>query len=233
MLKQKQFDVEIKASEDANGIIEGYASTWIRKADAYGDVVRQGAFKKSLQKLHDEGKTIPLIWSHQLDNLKSYIGTCVADEDERGLHFVATFEDTEDAQKVRQMYRDGRLSKFSFAYNVIDQGPITLEDGTKANELREVEIYEISCVLVPANDDASVVDVKAGKRNSSKDEETIKSAIELLQQLLETVVEEKIEPDNDENDSESKSSDNVAAEDQELINEKKASLLELIKKIEL
>lgn len=230
MHKIKSFGVV----ESENGTLEGYASTWIRKPDAVGDVVKRGAFKNSIEKLRAENKKIPLIWSHQLDSLKSYIGQVdVLEEDDKGLHFIASFNDSDDAQKVRKMYQDGVLSKFSFAYNILDQGPVILEDGTKANELRELEIYEVSCVLVPANDDAGVVDVKTGKRNSKKDEQKIKDAIKLLQELLEDTVEEVLDDISDEvNITEEKSGDNAAqAEDQEIFNVKKAELLKMINEI--
>lgn len=230
MLKLKEFS--IRSFEEDTGYIEGYASTWIREPDVYGDVVKQGAFQKSLEKIKAEGKKIPLIWSHQLDNLKSYIGEADAFEDEKGLHFIAKFNDSDEAQKVRNLYKDGLLSKFSFAYNVLDEGTVTLDDGRKANELRELEIYEISCVLVPANSDAGIIDVKTGKRNSSKDEETIKNAIELLKSLLENI-EDSIEENNADEKSEKVDSDNGAPEDQGELNEKKEALLELIKKIKI
>ena len=230
MYKTKNFSVK----ENENGTLEGYASTWIRKPDAYGDVVKRGAFAKSIEKLKAEGKTIPLIWSHQLDSLKSYIGQVdFLEEDDKGLHFIASFNDSDDAQKVRKMYQDGVLSKFSFAYNVLDQGTVVLEDGTKANELRELEIYEVSCVLVPANDDATVVDVKTGKRNSKKDEQTIKDAIELLKSLLDDL-EDHIDSGDDASTIEEKSGDNAGqAEDQEVLNMKKATLLEMISNIKI
>lgn len=202
MYKVKEFIVQ----PIDNGSIEGYASTWIREPDAYSDVVRKGAFAKCLARLKAEGIKIPLIWSHQLDNLNSYIGTAEAEEDEKGLHFVATFEDTPEAQKVRQMYMDRRLSKFSFAYNIIDEAPVILADGRKANELRELEIFEISCVLVPANSDATVTSIKADKIETKEDSEEI---------------------------TEKSDSDNAAqAEDQSTLNGIKEYLLLLIKSME-
>ena len=96
---------------------------------------------------------------------------------------------------MRGLYKDGRLSKFSFAYDTIDEGQIELENGTKANELRELDLYEISCVMVPANEDAGVLDVKAGRRNSGKDEALIRQAISALEALLDDVSEEDGEDD--------------------------------------
>ena len=223
----KRFEVAVKYAEDAegNGTISGYASTWDRVPDAYGDIVKKGAFAESLKKYEDSGRAIPLLWAHQMNDLKSYIGTASAHEDDRGLFFTAKFDNTEEAQRVRQLYKDGRLAKFSFAYNTLDSAPVELEDGTKANELRKLDIFEISTVLVPANDFAEVADVKqaeekAGRRNSAADEATIRSAITLLQEMLGEVVDNAESENNDD--------DNAAAKDQVVINEKAEKLLDFI-----
>lgn len=221
-MKTKEFDVNYK--DEGSGSIEGYASTWIRKADSWGDVVAKGAFEKTLAERWNGGKGIPFIWSHQIDNLKSFIGTAEADEDDKGLHFVATFDDTEEAQKVRQLYKDGRLRKFSFAYDVKDAGMVTLDDGVDAYELREVDLYEISAVTVPANDDAGVVDVKSGRRNSKADEGKLKQAIKLLQEVLGEI--EEGDPEDGEDDPEG----NAGAKDRKGSNPEKDELLEYIKK---
>lgn len=214
----KSVDVEYK--DTGTGSIEGYASTWVKKPDSYGDVVRKGAFSKTLKEDWNGGKGIPFLWAHQMDNLKSFIGTADADEDEYGLHFVATFDDTEEAQRVRNLYKDGRLRKFSFAFDVLENGLVTLEDGTKANELRELKLFEISAVTVPANDTAEMIDIKAGRRNSKKDADAIRQAITLLQGVL----DEEEDPDDGEDDLEA----NAAAEERKGSNPAKKSLLEYI-----
>lgn len=227
MPKLKNAIASVKYAEDeaGNGYISGYASTWHRVPDAYGDIVAKGAFTKSLAKYEETGRSIPFLWSHEMNELKSYIGTCKTDEDEFGLHFVATFDDTEEAQRVRQLYKDGRMSKFSFAYDTLDAAAVTLEDGTKANELKELDIYEISAVLVPANGFAEVAEVKSCKRNSKRDEQSLRDAIALLQELLGEV------EDNNAN-SESDTDDNADAKDQCVTNEKANELLTLISQIE-
>lgn len=236
MAKLKNMIANVKYAEDESGkgYIEGYASTWHRIPDAYGDIVAKGAFAKSLAKYEETGRSIPFLWSHEMGELHSYIGTCKADEDDIGLHFIAYFDDTEEAQRVRQLYKDGRMSKFSFAYDTIDCATVTLDDGTKANELRELEIFEISAVLVPANGFAEVLDVKganpeekSGKRNSARDEQAIRDVIALLQSLLGEV-------DDIEDDSENDGKDNSSIEekDQAAVNEKANELLTLIENYE-
>ena len=224
-MKTKEFKVEYK--DAGNGTLEGYASTWIQRPDSYGDVVKAGAFANTLTERWNGGKGIPLLWSHQMDNLNAYIGTADAEEDEKGLHFLARFDDTEEAQRVRSLYKDGRLSKFSFAYDIKEQGMITLEDGVKANELRELDLYEISCVCVPANDDAGVLDVKAGRRNSGKDESTIRDAINALEAAVESLRALLDIDDNGEDDPE----DNPDGEDQKGSNPKIEELLNYIASI--
>lgn len=222
-------DFQVKYSDEGNGSLEGYASTWIRRPDSWGDVVKEGAFAKTLQERWNGGVGIPLLWAHQMHELSSYIGTASAEEDEKGLHFVAAFDGTDEAQRVRELYKDGRLSKFSFAYDVKEQAMVTLEDGVKANELRELDLYEISCVCVPANDDAGVVGVKAevpeakaGRRNSAKDADVINQIISLAKSLLDDEVNEPEEED--------KPKGNAAAEDPKVSNsEEKEKLLDFIK----
>lgn len=226
-MQYKEFNV--KYDDSGNGSLEGYASTWIRQADSYGDVVKSGAFARTLKERWNGGNGIPLLWAHQMDNLKSFIGTAEAEEDEKGLHFLASFDATEEAQRVRELYKDGRLSKFSFAFDVRDNGTVTLEDGTKANELRDLELFEISCVCVPANDDAGVVDVKAGRRNRKSDEDTIKQIISLAQSLLDDEVSDTEDPE----DGEDKPEANEASEEPKASNPEKEDLLAYIKNMEV
>ena len=168
-----------------NGSISGYASTWTREPDSYGDVVAKGAFAESIEQIKANGTVLPLLYNHNDGDLKNFIGTLTElKEDDHGLYFEADFDDTPEAQKARELAMDGRLAKFSFAYEVLDQAEVELEDGRKANELRKLNIHEVSLVLYPANDDTSVVSVKSGRRNSAKDEDKIKQAITLLQDVL-------------------------------------------------
>ena len=207
MIKTKT--IEIKAD---NGMITGYASTWTREPDSYGDVVAKGAFLDSIAEIEKSGKTLPLLFNHDNNDLKNYIGTIVnLAEDDHGLKFDATFDATPEAQRARELAMDGRLAKFSFAYDVLDQATVTLDDGREANELRKLNIHEVSLVLYPANPDTSVVSVKAGRRNSAKDAEKLRQAIALLQDVL----GELDDTDEPLDDSSAKSEEPDTANDEE------------------
>lgn len=189
MKQTKSCTVSVKAD---NGYIEGYFSTFTREPDAYGDVIAKGAFLDSFEHIRENGGTIPFLWNHDSENLDSYIGTASDfGEDDHGAFFRATFDDTETAQRARQLAMDGRLAKFSFAFEVLDSGEVTLEDGRKANELRKLELYEVSLVMYPANRDTSVTevkaDVKSGRRNSAKDEKELRRIADLSAEINQVV----------------------------------------------
>ena len=215
--------ISVQYKDEGNGSIEGYASTWVREPDSYGDICREGCFKNSLEKRWDGGKNIPLLWAHKMDDLNAYVGIATAQEDETGLFFHADFNDSPEAKKIRELYKSGTLNSFSFAYDTIDSGLVTLEDGRKANELRELDIFEISCVLVPANATAVVTDIKSGKRNSKKDADAIKQAITLLQGVLDNE-----EDDSEETEDAPKANEDTASKELEEINARKDALLEYI-----
>lgn len=230
----KEFTVNYKEDSSGNGVICGYASTFMDEPDAVGDVVAKGAFSKSLKKFDNTGKTLPFVWSHKLDELDSYIGSVKATEDEKGLYFEASLDDTPEAQRVRQLYKDGRLSKFSFAYNVIDEEPITLDNGVKANLLKEVDIFEVTACLIPCNSSAEVtavkcsdcvevhLDEKAGKRNSKSDEDVLRQAISLLQSLLDEATDDSSEDVTPAENSKEANADKKAEEQPDAVNGEKA-----------
>lgn len=203
-MQLKTMTAEVKADVD-NGSITGYAATFTREPDSYGDVIAPGAFAESIERIKAEGKAIPLLWNHDSYDLKSFIGTVTElSEDEHGLKFTATFDGTERAQRARELAADGRLCKFSFAYNVLDQGTVTLEDGREANELRKLDLHEVSLVMYPANPDTSVLEVKAaeikaGRRNSAKDAEELERIRELASSIQSVIdgllAEQREEPD--------------------------------------
>ena len=214
--KKKIYDVK-----SDNGTITGYASTWIREPDSYGDIVAPGAFAECIEQIKAEGKVLPLLFNHDANNLNAYIGTVYdLKEDEHGLLFTAEFDDTPEGQKARNLAMSGRVVKFSFAYDILDQAEVTLEDGRKANELRKLNIHEVSLVLYPANPDTSMVEVKAGRRNRKTDEDIIKQIITLANQLL----------DDEVNDMEPQEESNAKSEELDTVNDEELERKNLLLK---
>lgn len=229
-MNKKKKTFELKAE---NGVISGYAATWIREPDSYGDVIAPGAFKDCLEALKKEGKVLPLLWNHDSYDIDSYIGTVMdLEEDDHGLKFTASFDDTKEAQRARELAATGRVVKFSFAYEILDQATIKLEDGREANELRKLNIFEVSLVMYPANPDTSIIDVKSaekfGRRNSKADEEVLHEVTELL-----GTAQAKINSLLAADDDESKDGSKAKSEEQDPANdEEQKRVKDLIKEAE-
>lgn len=168
---KKDYSVQFKAAGDDGGRIVAYAATFDREPDSSGDVIAPGAFKNTLEDWKESGNVIPLLFGHRTDDPSMNIGGVDAiKEDERGLRIEATFDkDSDTAQYVRRLVLEKRLSKLSFAYDVLDQGTIVLDDGREANELREIKLYEISLVPIPANGHAEVVEAKSADDSDDDD----------------------------------------------------------------
>lgn len=186
---------EIGVQMPAEGVVEGYASTFDRTPDSYGDVVAKGAFARTLDEWRAKGEgglAIPLLYGHNTDDPMHNIGKVTeAYEDERGLFVHAEFDaDNPNAQYARKLAAEGRLYQFSFAYAVRDWSDVQLEDGTHANELRDLDLYEVSLVQIPANQNAVVTaiksdhaEVKSGRRNSKADADELRRVRDMANQI--------------------------------------------------
>ena len=224
--KYKEFAL-IKSADEA-GKISGYFSTYDRIPDAYGDVIAPGAFTDTIQKRKESGHPFPLCWNHDLDQIIGSVDPEDIVDTDKGPLMTASFFDTPLAQEKRELVKSGVVYQFSFAYDVLEAGPTEIEEGVKAYELKKLDLFEISIVPIPANQNAVVTDVKSGKRNSKKDADAIKQAITLLQGVL-----GELEEAEDPEDGEDGAKANAAAEELEPSNPKKDQLLEYIKNMNM
>ena len=179
-MKTKHFELRVKAAEE-EGRIAGYASVFGNK-DSYGDVVVKGAFKSFLSRIADTGKVVPVFYGHNMEDPKANIGRVLSlAEDDYGLKFDAQLDLSGDTygRIVYEQLKDGRLDSMSFGYQVLDYS--VEKDAT---ELKELELFEISVVPIPANPAALVTEVKAGRAISAKNMDLIRRAYEALGELL-------------------------------------------------
>lgn len=232
----KHKSADIAAQMPADGIVEGYASTFDRVPDSYGDVIAKGAFSRTLEewRAKGEGLSIPLLYGHNTDDPMHNIGKVTeAYEDDRGLFVRAEFDaDNPTAQYARKLAAEGRLYQFSFAYAIRDAGEVELDDGTPAYELRDLDLYEVSLVQIPANQNAVVtgvkgdavavadIHVKSGRRHSKADADVLRGIREDAERITQAIdglladEEERDEPDDGpEPDANAEEPDVVKAEE--------------------
>ena len=225
----KSFEVK----SDEAGTITGYFSTYDREPDSYGDIMAPGCFTETIQKRKESGHPFPLCYNHDLNQIIGTVDPDAIEDTDKGPLMTASFFDTALAQEKREIVKSGAVWQFSFAYDVLESGPVELENGIKANELRKVDLFEISIVPIPANQNAVMTEVKSdepevksGRRNSQKDADAIREAITLLQGVL-GELEEADEPEDGEDEAKA----NGAPEEPEQSNPRKERLLEYINRI--
>jgi HK97 family phage prohead protease len=156
----------VKAGPD-DGLEEGqfivYPSTFIKEPDSYGDIVAKGAFLEDIKAWKDSGNVLPGLYGHRMDDPDFFVaGALDMGEDEHGWWVKGEFDlESPKGPQVYRLVKGRRLNQLSFAYDTLDEKSVTLEDGRKANELQRLKVYEFSFVPIGANQDTSVVAVKA------------------------------------------------------------------------
>jgi hypothetical protein len=186
----------VKAGPD-DGLAEGeflvYPSTFTRTPDSYGDVVAKGAFTDTIAEWKESGNVLPGLYGHRLDDPDFYVASATDQgEDEHGWWVKGSFDlDSPKGEQVYRLVKGRRLTQLSFAFDVLDEGSVELDDGVKANELRKLKVYEFSFVPIGANQDTSVVavkaaadrlrtEVKAGRVFSAKNEDELRTVLASL-----------------------------------------------------
>ncbi len=147
------FEVKSFGEDEENKdffVFEGLASTF-GNIDLVDDVVRQGAFQKSIQ------ERMPIIlWQHRTSEP---IGMPVEiKEVPEGLFVRVRLPkaDTLVSGRVIPQMQVGSIRKMSIGFNIVDS-----EMDGKLRILKEIDLHEISLVTFPANPAADVTGFKA------------------------------------------------------------------------
>ncbi|MEL6949127.1 MAG: HK97 family phage prohead protease [Pseudomonadota bacterium] len=143
------------ASGAPEGTIIGYGSV-AGVRDSYGDVVLPGAFADSLE--HREPR---MLWQH---DQREPIGKWTSiTEDEHGLAVEGQLN--LDVQRGREalalLKQDSAMLGLSIGYS-IPSGGEEFDRDSGLNLLKTVELWEVSLVTFPANDQAVLSQVKSG-----------------------------------------------------------------------
>lgn len=149
-------DLTIKSVSDS-GEFEGYGSVFGVK-DSYGDIVVKGAFAASLNDWNNKGRLPALLWQHQMDQPIGVFTDMY--EDDQGLYVKGRLliEDDQLAKRAHAHMKAGSLTGMSIGYVLKDY---EYDSGKGAFVLKEIQLWEVSLVTFPANDEARVAEVKS------------------------------------------------------------------------
>lgn len=150
-LEYKSIPFEVKAAErssdDTGWEIAGLASTWWGEPDAYGDVVQPGAFSASIA-----GRATKFLYEHHTPIGKQL----ELRETDEGLYGRWSVVDTVVGTDAYKLAKAGVLDSLSIGYI-----PLEWElrgDGVRV--LQAIDLYEVSAVALPANENAVITAVK-------------------------------------------------------------------------
>ena len=146
----------IKSVSDS-GEFEGYGSVF-GVEDSYSDVVVRGAFTATLEKWKAKSRLPAMLWQH---NMSEPIGIYTEmREDDIGLYVKGRLLIDADplAKRAHAHMKAGSLSGMSIGY-MLDDYEYDKEKGVWI--LKAIDLWEVSLVTFPANDDARITDVKS------------------------------------------------------------------------
>lgn len=162
LLKSCPAKVKAVGESDA-GVFEAIVSVF-GNIDSYGDRVVKGAFAKTLEDWAASGNPIPVYWSHRMDDPDYNIGYVLeAEERDEGLWVKAQIDlDAPKSKQVHKLLKGGRVTQFSFAYDIEDYSIVKDEDtGRDVFELRQVKVYEVGPTPIGANQETELLSVKS------------------------------------------------------------------------
>ena len=163
-LQHKSFATATDA--DSAGEFEALVAVF-SNVDKGGDRIMPGAFTKTLAEWRASGDPVPVIWSHDWGTPDAHIGVAYAkdmQQTHRGLLVKGQLDvdDNPIAQRVHKLMQRRSLKEFSFGYSVPSGGARKAEDG--ANELIEIDLYEIGPTLKGMNPATELHSVKGSPR---------------------------------------------------------------------
>ena len=191
---------KFKAAGDAPvGTFEAIVSVF-GNVDLGGDRVMPGAFTRTLSAWKESGDRIPVIWSHDWDDPMSHIGY-VEDAEERAeglwVKGVLDVENNPRAAYVARLLKERRVREFSFGYFADDFAVVDDPDHGSVRELRSIDLFEVGPTLLGMNPETVLLEAasavsgsKAGRVLSSKNEQALAEARNLIDEVLASVREQ-------------------------------------------
>lgn len=151
-METRDFKLQIKALSE-EGAFTGLAAVY-SELDLVGDVILPGAFAKSIG---DQGRGFPLLFAHRQDEP---IGIGQVEDSKPGLliHGQLLMDDPAAVRAYRHM-KNGSMKGLSIGFRVPNPQAVEYRDDIRY--LKQVQLFEVSLVAIPAAPKAQVISVKS------------------------------------------------------------------------
>jgi HK97 family phage prohead protease len=154
--KVRNFTFDVK-EVDEEGHFSGYASVY-NVIDAYREVVAPGAFANTLRKWQSRNRLPPALWQHRSAEPVGPFTKMV--EDERGLYTEGQLlvRDVQRAREARALMQSKTVDGMSIGFNSVVE---EWNSDTKLLTLKEIDLWEVSIVTFPANQESLITEVRS------------------------------------------------------------------------
>lgn len=149
-------NLEVRASENGNSVIEGYASVFNKDSLDLGgfvETVNPNAFSRTLV----ENPDIRALWNHDSGEplARTVSKTLEVSADENGLKVRINLPSTGKGPFVAEMVKRGDIKEMSFGF-ITRKDKWDINSVPNRRELLDVDLYEVSPVTFPAYPDTSL-----------------------------------------------------------------------------
>jgi len=153
----KSANIGFKDIDLKQGIVTGYFAHF-GSLDSDGDIVEQGAFKKSIQERGPSSKQL-IKWLLDHDKTKVPGTLTELSEDNIGLYYAGKAGRHTLGRDFLLMAEDGIINQHSFGFRTIKE---QYDEQARANRIKEVMLYEGSSIqFLGANENTPIVGVKS------------------------------------------------------------------------
>ena len=160
--ESKSLSVKMEDVDEGSRTVVGYLSAF-DQLDSDNDIIRKGAFKKSLSDNGVDSSSNRVIahlrnhdWEHQIGKFTSL------EEDSFGLKFTSVLGRSTKGNDALLDYQDGILNEHSIGFNYVKDKISEVEDSNnpegKFYEITEVKLWEGSAVTFGANEFTPVLE---------------------------------------------------------------------------
>jgi HK97 family phage prohead protease len=144
---------QVKMGAEGNLKFSGYASVF-NGIDSYGDMIMPGAYKNTIV---DRERPIQLRWNHYGPVIGKFTEVY---EDDKGLFVEGELtKGHSTAEDAAALLRHGAISGLSIGYAAKDEE----QDGV-IRKLKEIDLFEISLVESPADNNAHISSIKSAEK---------------------------------------------------------------------
>jgi len=149
-------DIQFRALEDENFIVEGYATTWNDPYTLYefdGIKYQEQIDRNAL--MEADTSDVIFLYNHEgMVYARMSNGTLTITENDRGLYIRADLSSTEASRQMYESIKAGLVTQMSWAFTVEED---SYNEKTHTRSILKIrKVYDVSAVSIPANPNTDI-----------------------------------------------------------------------------